>query len=135
MARFGIQNIGKCLITCMDDGSSTAWHCCSQTWLPHFNARPQVLPHDAGLEFQHGHCAVSWPPIQLTDTLYSHCGCGSLHTSNFSTGISHGPAGRKFLSTICTLTASWHFAAHKCSQLVVSLTSRHCLVHGGQSFV
>lgn len=120
--------------TSIDDVFSTLWHCCSQTWLPHFNARPQRRPHDDGLEFQHGHFAVSWPPMHSTATLNSHCGCGNLHISNFSTGISHGPAGLKFLSTIWIFTASWHFTAQRCAQFVVSLGSRHCFVHGGQSF-
>lgn len=123
------------ICTVIDVLSSTEWHRLSHTWLLHFNARPQIRPQDDGFEFQHGHKAVSWPPIQSTGTWISHRGCGNFRISYFSGWISHGPAGLKFLSIIWTLTASWHFAVHGWSQLVVSFISKHCSIHGGHSYM
>lgn len=113
--------------------SATSWHCLSHTWFPHFNARSQARPHEAGCEFQQGHNVFSCPPKQSTGTFMSHGGCGSFWISNFSTGKSHGPAGLKFLSIICTLTASWHFAGQGWSQPVTLLDSKQGWTHTGQS--
>lgn len=123
------------LLTAIDDWSSTRWHRNWQTWLPHFKFRPHIRWHEDGFEFQHGHIASSWPPRHTTATFTSHFGCGIFRISNFSGWISHGPAGRKFLSITCTLTASWHLAMHGCSHPVVSFASEHCWTHAGQSLM
>lgn len=122
------------LLTTIDVWSSTGWHGIWHLWLPHFKFRPHIRWHDDGIEFQHGHNAFSWPPRHTIDTFTSHFGCGNLRISNFSGWISHGPAGRNFLSITCTLTASWHLTVHGCSQAVVSFTSKHGWTHTGQSF-
>lgn len=123
------------LLTVIDDWSSTEWQSSWHTWLPHFSLRPHLRWQDDGVEFQQGQRIFSWPPRHTTGTFTSHRGCGSLRISIFSVWISHGPAGRKFLSTICTLIASWHLAVQRCSHPVVSLASRHGWTHVGQSFM
>lgn len=122
------------LCTFVDALSSTLWHMSSQICRPHFSERPQILPQEAGFEFQQGHIDLSCPPIHSTSTFTSHFGWGNFMISWRSVWISHGPAGLKFLSTICVLTASWHLLWQRCSHPVTLFFNKHFCMQGGHSF-